>query len=655
MERKLRDTRNFTGIFGISLLIVGVLSLVFQYSITVNNIAYAQVTGSGTSTPAVDLGPYIRIGPPFRSTSLDTDSNAQTVFVGYAADTGVHGALLDGAPGERAQELQDPPQLLIEGGTDPAIDVGGDRMFVTATRGGPGDIANVVCPPNNDDGCSQPQSVSTAPQTPEIETSCFDRTDNDGDGLIDEADPDCAGCFPDDVEPTAGVNSATLQFITAETAEGGGGPVCPVEEGDECVDDTDNDGDVAIDEEDPDCSIERSDFFLSCDDGIDNDGDGAIDFEDEDCGSADLEAAPEEDAAAPEGDSDNNTTDTTDTTDAEPTSFNPQTITTTPQLTFVQSGGGGTSASNSDIAVSSDGDDAYTVWEQGGDIMFRAGHGCADGTCAYGPILNLSNNPGTSREPRVATSSNGEFVQVAWQDNTPGNDEIFVSTSADFGDTFNGGTPGSPVGNPRNVSNTRGASNDLQLVTEGAHVYIVFVDFTVRQGAILFTKSDDNGESFGGTINLSANIRSFSSARDPDMAAQGELVSVVWTAYHGSATNNGEIVFRESTDFGDSFNPFILVSNTEGRDSREPQVDYTPEDSERYVVWEDQGGPRVAGMPARTYNVLAVESDNGITFSPIVNLFGPPNGPTGDDLRKDASQLQSTADVAIWDPSGRRG
>ena len=315
---------------------------------------------------------------------------------------------------------------------------------------------------------------------------------------------------------------------------------------------------------------------------------------------------------------------------------------------------GGTSASNSDIAVSSDDEDAYTVWEQGGDIMFRAGHDCADGTCAYGPILNLSHNPGTSREPRVATSFDGASVQAAWQDNTPGNDEIFVSTSADSGVTFNEGTPGSP-GDPINVSNTQGASNDLQLVTEGEHSYLVFVDFTVRQGAILFTQSDDNWESFGPTINLSANIRSFSSARDPDMAAEDDLVSVVWTAYHGSATNNGEIIFRESITAGDGFRNFILVSNTEGRDSREPQVDYTPEDSERYVVWEDQGGPRVAGMPARTYNVLAVESDNGITFSPIVNLFGPPNGPTGADLRKDASQLQSTADVAIWDPSGRRG
>ena len=233
MERKLRDTRNITGIFGISLLILGILSLLFQYSTSVNNTAYAQVTGAGTSTPAVDLGPYIPIGPPFRSTSLDTDSNDANVFVAYAADDGVYGALIPGTPGERAQAPPDgDPPLLIEGGTDPALDVGGDQMIVTATSGG--DIANVVCPPDDDDGCSPPQSVSTAPG---IETSCFDDVNGDGDEFANDADdPDCAPCFPDDLEPTAGVNSATLQFITAETAEGGGGPVCPVEEGDECDD-----------------------------------------------------------------------------------------------------------------------------------------------------------------------------------------------------------------------------------------------------------------------------------------------------------------------------------------------------------------------------------------------------------------------------------
>ena len=90
-----------------------------------------------------------------------------------------------------------------------------------------------------------------------MKQAVFDDANGDGDEFVNDADyPDCAPCFPDDSEPTAGVNSATLQFITAETAEGGGGPVCPVEEGDECVDGTDNDGDGVIDEEDPDCSIE---------------------------------------------------------------------------------------------------------------------------------------------------------------------------------------------------------------------------------------------------------------------------------------------------------------------------------------------------------------------------------------------------------------
>ncbi len=179
MERKLRDTRNITGIFGISLLILGILSLLFQYSTSVNNTAYAQVTGAGTSTPAVDLGPYIPIGPPYRSTSLDTDSNDTNVFVAYGVDDGVYGALIPGTQVKEHKRNQMDPPLLIEGGTDPALDVGGDKMIVTATSGG--DIANVVCPPDDDDGCSPPQSVSTAPG---IETSCFDDVNGDGDEYV---------------------------------------------------------------------------------------------------------------------------------------------------------------------------------------------------------------------------------------------------------------------------------------------------------------------------------------------------------------------------------------------------------------------------------------------------------------------------------------
>ena len=104
------------------------------------------------------------------------------------------------------------------------------------------------------------------------------------------------------------------------------------------------------------------------------------------------------------------------------------------------------------------------------------------------------------------------------------------------------------------------------------------------------------------------------------MAAQGSLVSVVWTAYHGAATRIGEIIFRESTSNGNSFGSHILVNNTPRRDSKEPQVDYTREENERYFAWHDTGGPRRVNTPPGTYNVLSKKAITGMTISPTVNL-----------------------------------
>ena len=157
------------------------------------------------------------------------------------------------------------------------------------------------------------------------------------------------------------------------------------------------------------------------------------------------------------------------------------------------------------------------------------------------------------KRPRVATSSNGQFVHVAWQDNTPGNDEIFYSRSTTEGNTWNGGTTANPVGPPINLSNTPRASNDHQLVAEGAKVYVVWVDYTTGNGDIYFKKSTNNGQP-GSFSNSPTNLSrgsgfSFLSSRDPDMAAQGSLVSVIWTVYPSrTATGPGEIIFRESTN-----------------------------------------------------------------------------------------------------------
>ena len=99
-------------------------------------------------------------------------------------------------------------------------------------------------------------ALSILPACSSTESDCADGVDNDGDGLIDLADPGCRANgdleSPDPAEP-------------------------------ECNDNVDNDGDGLVDLDDPGCNgsddlDERDEAIAQCRDGIDNDGDGLIDF-----------------------------------------------------------------------------------------------------------------------------------------------------------------------------------------------------------------------------------------------------------------------------------------------------------------------------------------------------------------------------------------
>src|SRR5262249_18358203 len=93
--------------------------------------------------------------------------------------------------------------------------------------------------------------------------NCADGLDNDGDSLIDCADPDCVG------------------------KTGPGGCLCAAAE--ICNDGCDNDGDGLTDCADPDCAGQAGTCGTcqatetSCSDGCDNDGDGKTDCAGPDC------------------------------------------------------------------------------------------------------------------------------------------------------------------------------------------------------------------------------------------------------------------------------------------------------------------------------------------------------------------------------------
>jgi hypothetical protein len=576
LNKKSKNNHGIVGITGALLVILGVGSLIFQYSSPVE--VYAQVS----------VGPLWNMGSgdgSDKSDSLDAESDGTDIFVTYKDQAG--GVKLGKVvSGEREE---DDPRMIINGGTDPAIDVTpGGQVKVAAEQ--QGEIAFVGCT-DDDDNCIPSKIISNPGTEPPV--------------------------------PIEGEGSSTE---------------------DSCRDSLDNDGDRRTDLADPDCkwaSEEESTVHGLCSDGLDNDNDGVTDSDDEDCFHP-SETAGTVDTAETAGAEDN------DTAGVEPTSFNlqPGTTTSSPQLTFVSTGGGDDpAASNTDIASSNNGNDVYAVWQQDdGEIMLAASH---DSGNTWGAIVNVSNTPGASTDPRVATSTDGKIVHVTWQD-TPGNGDIFYARSTDGGVTFEA---------PRNLSNTPELSNDHQLLAEGSNVYVVWVDYTTTSGGeIYFKKSSNNGETFSNTINLSAGIgQSFQASRDPDMAAHGSNVAVTWAAYPDrAATRAGEIIVRESHNSGGTFDKHSNASQTPRTDSKEPQVAYIPESSDEiYVAFLDTGGPTRVNTATGTYNVLATERDDGgRPFSPLVNLSDRPNNP---NLGESNSQLQLVEDVAVWDPSGSRG
>jgi hypothetical protein len=116
---------------------------------------------------------------------------------------------------------------------------------------------------------------------------------------------------------------------------------------------------------------------------------------------------------------------------------------------------------------------------------------------SFQAVKNLSNNAGVSTSPQVATS--GANVYFTWNDNTPGNFEIFLRRS-----TNNGGTLQPLV----QISNNAGISVFPQVTTVGANVYIIWQDNTPGNNEIIERRSHDNGATWQPTQNLSSNAGS---------------------------------------------------------------------------------------------------------------------------------------------------
>jgi hypothetical protein len=216
-----------------------------------------------------------------------------------------------------------------------------------------------------------------------------------------------------------------------------------------------------------------------------------------------------------------------------------------------------------DAPVAASGNNAYVTWPTNKtgnwEVMFRASN---DGGKTFADKINLSQSPNAnSFHSNVAAS--GKNVYVSLHDARSGNLDTYVRTSADSGKTFGPlikikGTGTMPqqskvLSDPKFVKD---AIENTQIAAAGNNVYIVSWDKKTGNWEVFLSASNDNGKTFGNTINLSNTPNQKSDKAW--VAAEGNNAYVSWWETHKDGTQ--EPVIRVSNDGGHSFGPMLKLT-----------------------------------------------------------------------------------------------
>ena len=174
---------------------------------------------------------------------------------------------------------------------------------------------------------------------------------------------------------------------------------------------------------------------------------------------------------------------------------------------------------------------------------------------------------GSSLNPQSSLLEKNIFL--VWQDNSTGNEEIFLRKSTNGGITF---------GNKTNVSNSTGISASPQIESFGNNTFVIWQDNSTGNEEIFLRKSTNGGITFGNKTNVSNNTGISAS---PQIESFGNNTFVIW---QDNSTGNEEIFLRKSTNGGITFGNKTNVSNSTGI-SASPQIESFGNNT--FVIWQD--------------------------------------------------------------------
>lgn len=183
------------------------------------------------------------------------------------------------------------------------------------------------------------------------------------------------------------------------------------------------------------------------------------------------------------------------------------------------------------------GDNVYVVWiEQGNnnlqDIFFRASN---DGGNNFGGIVNVSNTPGFSGNPKLSAALSN--VYIVWEDESPGNNDIYFSRSTNNGGSFQP---------PQNLSTSSLASQLPRIDASGEYVHVVWQEDRTANWEVAYRRSNNAGETFGSLIyNANGQINEIEDA-EPVIIARGIDRYIAWERGE-TQKNELQIMFYSST------------------------------------------------------------------------------------------------------------
>jgi len=251
----------------------------------------------------------------------------------------------------------------------------------------------------------------------------------------------------------------------------------------------------------------------------------------------------------------------------------------------------------SEVAViAASGQNVYVVWQDltpgNYEIYFRRS---TDGGATWHNAVRLTNNTGFSGYPQIAVYQ--DSLYVVWEDDTPGNMEIYLRKSTNRGSTWQAA---------KRLTNNSSGTIYPTISVDIENIYLAYADNGTGSYELYFKRSADYGATWLTAKRLTYNAID-SQNRGAYITTNGANIYIVWMAY---PSGNGEIYFRRSTDRGATWQNAKRLTNNAGT-SNFPTIAVS--DTNVYVAWYDD-------TPGNKEIYFRKSTDNGATWQAIQNL-----------------------------------